>query len=326
MHGGAITLAQAWEQIDGIPDLIIASDMLDLSTFLALTRKKTANIPTVCYFHENQLAYPWSPSDPDPLIGRDLHYGFINFSSACCADYVLFNSNYHKQQFLQDTQQLIKSMPDNIPYTAWEQLQKKSQVLPLGLDLQQLMQQSRKALSKLPLILLWNHRWEYDKDPDTFFSVCRALKDKHIPFQLILLGESYREIPSVFKQAYTDFSSEIIHSGYVADRKSYEKWLHSATVIPVTSRQDFFGISTAEAIAAGCYPFVPDRLAFPELIPDSCHPACLYYSVEELIDRLAQFPPFDYQQIMETLQKHLGLFDWTVMASHYDALFEEWGC
>ena len=34
MHGGAITLAQKFNEMDIEPDLIIATDMLDLTTFL----------------------------------------------------------------------------------------------------------------------------------------------------------------------------------------------------------------------------------------------------------------------------------------------------
>ena len=86
MHGGAVTLARRFLQADALPDLILASDMLDLTVFLALTRSRTAAIPAALYFHENQIGYPWSPQDQDPLARRDQHYGFINYSSALAAD------------------------------------------------------------------------------------------------------------------------------------------------------------------------------------------------------------------------------------------------
>ena len=38
MHGGAITLARRFLAAKAQPDLIVATDMLDLTTFLALTR------------------------------------------------------------------------------------------------------------------------------------------------------------------------------------------------------------------------------------------------------------------------------------------------
>ncbi len=64
MHGGAVTLGRRWlESSAGTPDLILATDLLDLTTFLALTRQKTATVPVALYMHENQLTYPL-PDDP----------------------------------------------------------------------------------------------------------------------------------------------------------------------------------------------------------------------------------------------------------------------
>src|SRR5512145_270643 len=57
MLGGAVTLAEQYLALDVAPDLIVASDMLDLTTFLALTRPVTAHTRTAVYFHENQLTY-----------------------------------------------------------------------------------------------------------------------------------------------------------------------------------------------------------------------------------------------------------------------------
>lgn len=93
MHGGAVTLANQYLYSNYNPDLIITTDMLDLSTFLSLTRRKTASIPTALYFHENQLTYPWSPTDRDVIENRNKHYGFINFTSALSADYVFSTPN-----------------------------------------------------------------------------------------------------------------------------------------------------------------------------------------------------------------------------------------
>ena len=65
MAGGAVELANQFLNLDFRPDLILATDMLDLPTFLSLSRKKSAGIPIAIYFHENQITYPWSPTDED---------------------------------------------------------------------------------------------------------------------------------------------------------------------------------------------------------------------------------------------------------------------
>ena len=96
MYGGAVSLAQVFLQQSFEPDLILASDMLDLTTFLALSRAKTWQLPAAIYFHENQITYPWSPDDQDPSLGRNNQYGFINYTSALAADTLYFNSHYHR--------------------------------------------------------------------------------------------------------------------------------------------------------------------------------------------------------------------------------------
>ena len=112
MHGGAITLAKMFDAMDWLPDLILATDMLDLNTFLSLTRNKSNGIPTAIYFHENQLSYPWSPDDRDIKNKRDSHYGFINYSSALAADKVFFNSKFHMKSFLNSLSPFLKKFPD----------------------------------------------------------------------------------------------------------------------------------------------------------------------------------------------------------------------
>ncbi len=67
MHGGAVTLATKFLESNAIPDLLLVTDMLDLTTFLALTRHKTSALPVAIYFHENQICYPWLPTDRDIL-------------------------------------------------------------------------------------------------------------------------------------------------------------------------------------------------------------------------------------------------------------------
>ena len=129
MHGGAVTLARQFLESDLAPDLILATDMLDLTTFLTLTRQRTADTLTAIYFHENQLTYPWSPTDRDIAQKRDKHYGFINYISALAADSVLFNSHYHQESFLAALPKLLKHFPDYNELNTVERIREKSQRL-----------------------------------------------------------------------------------------------------------------------------------------------------------------------------------------------------
>ena len=48
--------------------------------------------------------------------------------------------------------------------------------------------------------------------------------------------------------------------------KKYLKILSEADIIVSTAIHEFFGISVVEAIAAGAYPLLPKRLAYPEVL------------------------------------------------------------
>ncbi len=91
MYGGAVTMAEEFKKLDFKPNVILATDMLDLSTFLSLTRKVIPrDVKIAVYFHENQLTYPWQADSVDKQKNRDLHYGFMNYTTALNADKVFF--------------------------------------------------------------------------------------------------------------------------------------------------------------------------------------------------------------------------------------------
>ena len=109
MHGGAITLAKRYHNLNFNFDLILATDMLNLPVFQSLVKPKC---PVVIYFHENQFTYPWSPNDADVELQRDKHYGFINYSSALSADHVFFNSQFHLDSFLSGLEDFLIFFPE----------------------------------------------------------------------------------------------------------------------------------------------------------------------------------------------------------------------
>ena len=324
MHGGAVTLARRFLEGDFHADLLIASDMLDLPTFLALTRQKTARVPSVLYFHENQLSYPWSPDDRDKSERRDFHYGFVNYTSALAADAVFFNSKYHKDSFLKELVALLDRFPDHNETANAEQIEEKSQVLPLGLDLKRFddLEPFPRPPDSPPRIL-WNHRWEYDKNPEDFFDVLLELERRGVPFELAVLGQSFRRMPDVYKIAKTKLAKRIVHFGFEPDASRYARWLLSCDILPVTSRQDFFGISVMEAVYCGCFPLLPKRLAYPELFPPAFHKACFYDTPADLVERLESILRNPERLSSSGLRDIARPYDWRLMAPRYDRTFEE---
>jgi len=324
MHGGAVTLAQQFNALPVSPDLILASDMLDLTTFLALTRPRSARIPVALYFHENQLTYPWSPTDRDVQAKRDSHYGFINYASALAADALFFNSAYHLDSFFEALPKFLKHFPDFNEADSVNALRRKAKVLPLGLDLRRFKIQNsnpktpnQKPKTQNPKLILWNHRWEYDKNPADFFAALYALVERGLDFKLVILGENFRNSPAEFDTARKRLADHILHIGYAKNFDEYAAWLRRSDILPVTSRHDFFGVSVAQAIYCGCYPLLPNRLAYPDLLPPKFHAQHLYHSQDELVDKLSRLlqtpvaPP-------PALARAIARFDWQKMAPRYD--------
>jgi len=191
MHGAAVTLAQQFLQSERQPDLILTTDMLHLSVFLSLTRQKLSDTPVALYFHENQLTYPWSPTDADVQKQRDNHYSFINYASALAADAVFFNSDYHRRSFLGALPDFLQQFPDFQNVDTISDIGRKSSVLPLGMDLAKFDDYASVGENDIPIIL-WNHRWEYDKNPELFFETLFALDAEGLDFNLVVLGERCR--------------------------------------------------------------------------------------------------------------------------------------
>jgi glycosyltransferase involved in cell wall biosynthesis len=321
MQGGAVSLARQAArmvaEMDQRPDLFLASDMLNLPIFLTLAGAWAADTPVAVYFHENQLTYPLQAGEK-----RDLHYGFVNFVSALGADRVFFNSAYHLQAFLDELPRLLKHFPDHNELGTLGEIQAKAQVLPLGLDLARLdAHRPKQATTGRPLIL-WNHRWEYDKDPESFFQAVYVLEAEGIDFGLVLLGESFRKQPDEFLQARQRLPDRIVHFGYAEDASAYAQLLWQADIVVSTALHEFFGAAVVEACYCGCFPILPNRLSYPELIPEACHNDCLYGDLGGLLDRLRQALLHAGEIRAFSLQAHMAPFDWTVMAPRYDQLLE----
>ncbi|MEM6396563.1 MAG: DUF3524 domain-containing protein [Bacteroidota bacterium] len=313
MHGAATYFAELLNERP-VPQLILTTDMLDLASFRGLYQHR---VPTLLYMHENQLTYPWSDSDADPALGRDRHYAWINISSALAADSIAFNSEYHRSAFLLAIPNYLKQLPDYTPKNVPSRIESKSHIVSVGLDLPSLLSQipaTDPSKASKPPVLLWNHRWEYDKGPDDFLQLCRILSNRQFDFQLIILGESGRAHPRAFDDLEKEFRDRIIHFGYAKDRDEYWSLLQRATIQPVTSRQDFFGISIVEAQWAGVMPLLPNRLVFRERAAGL---PLLYDDLEEFVQLVIDPPKIS----RSTLQQIASRYNWPNVIDSYRKWF-----
>lgn len=316
MQGGAITLAERYLASGCRADLIVATDMLDLPTFLAATRRATNTTPAALYFHENQLTFP-----PPPGTKRELYFGFVNYASAFVAARTFWNSAFHRDDFFDELPRLLKHYPDHTNLHTVAPLRERAEVLPPGVALHALDAFRPATPPHGPATILWNHRWEYDKNPEAFFAAIDALATEGLPFRLILAGESFRQEPTEFLAARERHRERIIHFGYAMSREAYARLLWEADIVVSTARHEFFGLATIEAMYCDCFPILPDRLAYPEYIPGAHRPQVLYRSQRQLIEKL-RWAITNIEAVRQmSLRSAAEQYDWTVMAPRYDDAF-----
>lgn len=331
LQGGAIALARLFLEGEFEPDVVLATSMLDVTTWLALVRGRIPpTIPLFLYMHENQLTYPLpEEGHTGPMrrqLGeRDMHYALINFTSMLAANQIFFNSAYHRDSFFAALPNLLKHFPDYNELHSLPLLEAKSRVLPVGIDLQRLAvgREPRAASRQLltaPLIL-WNQRWEYDKNPHAFFRALYHLADDGLEFRVALCGENFRRKPQEFDEAIARLGDRIIHAGY-ADEATYRGLLWTAAATVSTAYHEFFGISILEAIYCHTFPILPRRLSYPELIPEAYHLRCLYKNEEGLLQRLrwAIINSEEAKTIATKLSQSAAAYDWAQLAPRYDQL------
>jgi glycosyltransferase involved in cell wall biosynthesis len=316
MHGGAATLAEQARALAARPEVILASDMLNLPAFYGLTRDLLADVPVLLYCHENQLTYPLQPGEK-----RDLTYGMINWTSMLAADRVAFNSAYHLEAWYEELPRLLKHFPDCSHLPLVPGVRAKSIVLPVGCDLRRLDGANSRCSSGEVPVILWNQRWEYDKAPEIFLRALDVLAEEELAFQVILAGGNVRQRADEFEAARERLGERVIHYGW-ADAETYARLLWRADVVVSTALHEFFGISVVEATYCGSLPLLPRRLAYPEVIPPEYHQLCLYDDFEDLIQRLRWvLTRLDgVRAAAHGLREATARFDWAAMAPQYDAI------
>jgi len=250
---------------------------------------------------------------------------FTGSHAAWAADKVVFNSWYHLNTFLEALPRFLKQFPDRNELETVETIRAKSCVLHLGVDLQRfntskIPQQSEEHTNQAPLIL-WNHRWEYDKNPEEFFEALFVLQEQGLDFRVAIHGESFRKNSPIFETARKKLGNKIVHYGYAENFEQYAQWLHRADILPVTSKQDFFGASIVQALYCGCYPLLPKRLTYPELVSYEKYPDIFYNDFEELVEKLS----ISVQEI-DTIRKQsfrqcIEPYSWQNMSPEYDKAF-----
>ena len=259
------------------------------------------------YFHENQFSYPGI------LDKRTSHqFTSINFTSALVSDSIAFNSEFNRTTFIEQSCKYLNKAVDMELSGAIAELRQKSLVLYPGIDFSLLDRAEGGSRGSNIKTIVWNHRWEHDKNPDEFFSALYRLQQDGIGFRLCMLGQQFKHRPECFAEARQRLASEIVQWGHVDDMESYFTQLASADLVVSTALHEFFGIAVIEAVRAGCLPVLPNRLAYPELFDARFlyEDGCLYEHLLKVLQSGAQLS--EAESVSMTKQ-----FDWETIGDDY---------
>ena len=256
-------------------DLIFASTFLNLAEFRGMAGSAFSVVPAIVYFHENQLVYPNRHT-----AEWDLQFPLTNITSALSADACVFNTAWNLGAFVGAIPGFLREFPDHHPVGVAERILAKSSVVAPPFDPTVF---DRHPVSRGSVLrVVWPHRWEHDKNPDDFFSAVSVLAEERLDFEVAVAGQAFRDVPDAIMAAEKTLGSRLVHLGEPESRDSYAELLAGSDVAVSTAQNEFFGIAMIEACHAGCFPLVPDRLAYPEVYS----PQYRYADVAELSARL----------------------------------------
>ena len=322
MHGAHVALAArltASIEARGPFEALLVSSMANLAALLGLTRRAVCDAAVALYVHENQLTFPRSPHDEE-----DLTYPMINWTSMLAADAVVFNSAFHRDDWFGALPGMLRRFPDHRHIDLIDTVRARTCVAPVGIDLAAIRAHPRRRRGR-PL-LLWNQRWEHDQAPDDFVAALIELDRLDVDFDVAVAGDRAEATSEALVELRRLLPGRIVHDGR-AEIDDYHRLLRSADVVVSTAHQEFFGVAITEAVAAGAFPVLPERVVYPERIPRRWHARCLFHDHEGLVDRLRwaleHRPAAD--AIAAELATTMALFDWGVVAAGYDRLVDELG-
>ena len=257
-------------------EAVFCSSFVDVATLRSLLSHPIGQLPFYTYFHENQFAYPVQKEDE-----RDFHFGLTNLTTVLASDKVAFNTQYNLDTFLEGVEKILKICPDMKLDGVIERIKERTSILYPGIDFSHIDKAPTQKNEDYAPVIVWNHRWEHDKNPKLLFETLFKLDEQNIDFRLVILGQSFKRQPKIFAEAHERLQHKIIHYGFVESKDEYARLLKMGDVVISTAKHEFYGISVIEAVRAGCQPLLPARLSYPELFPSE-----YLYEDGGLFDRL----------------------------------------
>lgn len=294
------------------PDAVFATSLLSLGDLRALLPANIRNRPCLLYMHENQLVYPFR-EEHGAGGERDLQYPITNLMSLLAADHVAWNSQWNLESFCSGIGALIDHCPDQILDGVGDRIRQHSSIIWPPVRIPGDACGAERVLHNASSVV-WPHRWEHDKNPEGLLETARHARRAGYGLRWILLGRCSGPVPDAMSIFHDEFGSDIQHSGWVDSQEEYWRLLQQSDWVLSTARHEFFGIAVAEAMFAGCLPWLPDRLSYPEITPEVAHGLSPMHS------------PEDTKMVQNACQKHLSACSAPEAVARLDAQVERMIC
>jgi glycosyltransferase involved in cell wall biosynthesis len=271
-------------------DVIVATSLLGVADLRALLPARLRSVPVVLYMHENQAAYP-SSDHPRIDPARDVHFAITNLTSVLAADRVIWNSRWNRDSFLEGMELIIRRA-NAVDLRGWrEKVEARSTVIWPPVEPPPVQGGDTEVLHNARRVI-WPHRWEHDKGPDELLEIATRHSEK-LDLRWTILGEQFPDVPPALREFQVRFAARTDHFGFEPDRRRYWMHLGSGGWVLSTAQHEFFGLAVVEAMLAGCLPWLPPRLSYPELLP------------AEAQGLSPANPPRNRDRVLQAIREHL---------------------
>lgn len=303
-----LTAAANWfaEQLtrhwSGRVDLLFTSEAMNLANLYRMM-PALASLPSVVYFHENQLPPPGTSGGALELV---------NLNTATAATEIWFNSLYHLRTFLARASALVDKHSELSSRNPMPQLTAKAHLMRPPVDLgpvQELRGANADRRNRQTIFVETR-----DADVTLLNASLDRLSQSGTPFRLITVGP----VESLWDRWERRTIGEADEIGHVIALFEASIFLSVKPGAPADNL-------AARALAAGCHTLVPASGCYPELIPEAYHSACLYESsATDLAARLQQALRSDATQIsFEDARQILKPCDALTVCRSFDERLEE---
>lgn len=261
--------SSAWElaralRHASVPDVVACSGYVDLPRLMGFLGPAWSSTPALVYLHETQFTYPGGTE-------HGTGHAFSNVLSCLRANALVFNSEFHRDDFGAAADALLARLPRPNPRAELREALASACVIP---PCPELAQVPLGEGAKGPLRVVFPHRPQPEKNPLGFLRAAARAAAAGADLQIVLLGGDI-DGPEL-RAAVDALGSRVVFAGFAQSRSDYLAHLGSSDVVVSTAQHEFFGVAVCEAMAAGCTPLLPDRLNYPDLCAELPADGVLY--------------------------------------------------